>query len=53
MSIFLEILDYYRHCEKGWEKKSGSQCNIRVIISWIKFASIQPSAEVVPGPAAE
>lgn len=25
MAIFLEVLDYYSNCEKGWEKKSGSQ----------------------------
>lgn len=35
MAIFLEVLDYYSNCEKGWEKKSGSQYTSCLIVSWI------------------
>lgn len=32
MAIFLEVLDYYSNCEKGWEKKSGSQYTSRLFL---------------------
>lgn len=32
MALFLEVLDYHSNCEKGWEKKSGSQYTSRLFL---------------------